>query len=162
MYRRRGYRVEEVGGTGDGGVDLTLRRHNDSTIAHLVQCKRYRSSTVSVREVREFYGAMAAHQTRCQGIFVTCGRYTDDARSFAADKPLRLIDGEELLTILNTTNPITPAAETFTNAPLQIKTPLCPSCQIPMQRRTAHQGVHAGKSFWGCPNYPRCRKIIDG
>jgi len=32
--------------------------------------------------------------------FVTCGRYTAEARTFAAGKPIRLIDGDELLSML--------------------------------------------------------------
>lgn len=162
IFRRQGYRVEETGRTGDGGVDLILRRNSDASTVHLVQCKRYKAWKVRAPEIREFFGAMAACRTRCEGIFVTCGRYTNEARAFAADKPIRLIDGDELLQILNATNPLTPAVETFTNPPPQTKAPLCPSCQRPMLRRTAQQGAHAGKSFWGCPNYPKCRQIIDG
>jgi hypothetical protein len=30
-----------------------------------------------------------------------------------------------------------------------------------MHRRTAQRGTHAGKPFWGCPNYPGCRQILD-
>ncbi len=38
--------------------------------------------------------------------------------------------------------------------------PLCPSCGMPMVLRTARQGAHQGQQFYGCPNFPRCRKII--
>jgi len=37
--------------------------------------------------------------------------------------------------------------------------PCCPLCGRPMRRRTARNGTHAGKSFWGCSTYPRCRGI---
>ena len=161
LFRRQGYRVDETGGTGDGGVDLILRRHNDPDVAHLVQCKRYRSWKVGIQEVREFYGAMAAHRTSCEGIFVTCGRYTSDARAFAADNPIRLIDGDELLRMLNSTNRVSPAVETFTDSQARAKTPVCPNCQIPLVRRTAQSGPFAGKPFWGCSNYPKCRTIVD-
>ena len=161
LFRRRGYRVDEVGGAGDGGVDLVLRRDGDNSIAHLVQCKRYTSWKVGVAEVREFYGAMAAQQSRCEGIFVTCGRYSADARAFAVGKPIRLIDGNELLAMLVSTNPIAPAVEAFTQPEPSAALPLCPRCRVPMQRRLAKQGFHAGKAFWGCPNYPGCRQILD-
>lgn len=40
--------------------------------------------------------------------------------------------------------------------------PTCPRCGVPMVRRTAQRGLHAGEAFWGCPNYPRCRaKRVD-
>ncbi|MDD5369401.1 MAG: DUF2726 domain-containing protein, partial [Anaerolineaceae bacterium] len=38
--------------------------------------------------------------------------------------------------------------------------PLCPKCGAPMMLRTASSGDHAGKQFYGCPNYPRCRGVV--
>jgi hypothetical protein len=52
LYRRQGYRVEEVGGPGDGGVDLVLRRDGSPRLEHLVHCKRWASWKVGVSEVR--------------------------------------------------------------------------------------------------------------
>jgi restriction system protein len=161
LFRRQGYHVDEVGGAGDGGVDLILRRDADNSIAHLVQCKRYTNWKVGVAEVREFYGAMAAHNSRCEGLLVTCGRYTAEARVFATGKPIRLIDGHELLSMFGAMNPIAPAVESFTTPKPPTSTPLCPRCAVPMQRRIAKHGPHAGKPFWGCPNYPDCRQILD-
>jgi len=40
-------------------------------------------------------------------------------------------------------------------------TPLCPDCGIPMQRQVARHGHYAGQAFYGCPNYPRCRQIVQ-
>jgi hypothetical protein len=37
--------------------------------------------------------------------------------------------------------------------------PICPKCGIPMVLRTATQGDHKGKQFYGCTNYPRCREV---
>jgi hypothetical protein len=39
--------------------------------------------------------------------------------------------------------------------------PVCPQCTSPMVRRTSRTGKNAGKSFWGCSQYPRCRGIIS-
>jgi ATP-dependent DNA helicase RecQ len=39
--------------------------------------------------------------------------------------------------------------------------PSCPECHEPMQLRTARQGRNAGGQFWGCKNYPTCKKIVD-
>jgi hypothetical protein len=36
--------------------------------------------------------------------------------------------------------------------------PTCPKCGVPMILRTASRGEHQGESFYGCPNYPRCRE----
>ena len=35
--------------------------------------------------------------------------------------------------------------------------PECPECGKPMKRRTARQGIRAGKDFWGCSAFPKCR-----
>lgn len=39
--------------------------------------------------------------------------------------------------------------------------PLCPTCKVAMILRTASRGVRAGKKFCGCPNYPKCRSVIN-
>jgi hypothetical protein len=39
--------------------------------------------------------------------------------------------------------------------------PLCPKCRVPMVRRVAKRGEHHGQAFFGCPNYPRCRKTVQ-
>lgn len=41
------------------------------------------------------------------------------------------------------------------------ETVLCPKCNIPMILRKASKGANAGKEFYGCPNYPQCREIIN-
>jgi len=38
--------------------------------------------------------------------------------------------------------------------------PRCPKCGAEMILRTAKSGANAGKRFWGCSNYPKCRSII--
>lgn len=40
------------------------------------------------------------------------------------------------------------------------QSPVCPKCGIPMVSRTASKGQNAGKQFWGCSNYPRCREVV--
>lgn len=39
--------------------------------------------------------------------------------------------------------------------------PQCPNCGIPMVRKTARQGDFKGRDFYGCPNYPTCREIVN-
>lgn len=38
--------------------------------------------------------------------------------------------------------------------------PQCPKCGVPMVLRTAKQGDRAGKPFYGCSSYPRCRETV--
>lgn len=41
------------------------------------------------------------------------------------------------------------------------ESPDCPKCGAQMVERTAARGASAGKKFWGCLNYPRCKQIIE-
>ena len=38
--------------------------------------------------------------------------------------------------------------------------PLCPLCSGLMVKRTAKGGDNAGKDFWGCANFPKCRGVV--
>jgi DNA-binding helix-hairpin-helix protein with protein kinase domain len=55
-------------------------------------------------------------------------------------------------------SPVTPAfyAQSVP-PPTGVSPPSCPRCRTPMVRRTARHGLHAGKPFWGCRRFPRCR-----
>lgn len=38
---------------------------------------------------------------------------------------------------------------------------ICPVCGGKLAVRKATRGANAGKNFWGCSNYPRCRYTTD-
>ncbi len=96
-FRRQGYQVEERGGSQpDGGVDLVLRKAGTKSV---VQCKHWRSTQVGVNLVRELYGVMTAEGAD-EAIVVSSGKYTKHAREFSEGKPIRLIDGEALLSMI--------------------------------------------------------------
>ncbi|WP_028865217.1 nuclease-related domain-containing protein [Psychromonas aquimarina] len=38
--------------------------------------------------------------------------------------------------------------------------PVCPKCGSAMTLRVAKKGKNAGNQFWGCTNFPQCRKVI--
>lgn len=40
-------------------------------------------------------------------------------------------------------------------------TPKCPICGAEMVLRQAHQGRFAGKMFYGCSRYPKCKSIVN-
>jgi restriction system protein len=92
-FRRRGFDVTEAGGSGgDGGVDLILGKNGERW---LVQCKHWRSTTVGVSVVREVYGVICV-QDADGGYVVTSGTFTQEARRFAQDSGVELIDGTGL------------------------------------------------------------------
>ena len=96
-YRRQGYGVTERGGAAAAArIDLELRTMDKTLV---VQCKRWKTRAVGVELVRELYGAMVGDEAN-GAIFVTSGRYTPDAIDFARDKPIKLVDGRELVELL--------------------------------------------------------------
>jgi len=63
------------------------------------------------------------------------------------------------LTPLPVAAPIEPVKE-FSKQETPNGAPLCPKCGVPMVVRTVTKGDYQGKQFYGCPNYPRCRKVL--
>lgn len=154
-FRRQGFQVSGFGGQGpDGGVDLGLTKNGQR---YLVQCKHWRTRQVGVTVVRELNGVMAAQGAQ-GGFVVTGGEFTKEAREFAKDTHIELIDGPKLHELIGNAaslkEALTPALESAGPA-----TPVCPRCGTPMVRREARQGKFAGQVFWGCGRYPKCSGI---
>lgn len=162
-FRRQGYAVEETGlGGADGGIDLVLRKQGQII---LVQCKQWRTRQVSVKVVREMFGLLAHHAANAV-IVVSIGDYTADARQFIQGKPIELINGEQLLSMVravqtpaetirnNSRFPKEPTASPMPAEPSPDDAPSCPTCETTMVRRANRRTRDA---FWGCPSYPRCR-----
>jgi restriction system protein len=155
-YRRQGFQVEYSLSRGaDGGVDLTLRK--DGRIS-LVQCKQWKVFSVGAPVIREMFGLLTAEKAD-EAIIVTSGKFTRDAQDFAAGKPIRLVDGPQLLALVQSvqTRPAGQEPETVIEASAQAAAPACPECGKPMLLRTARRGTNASNQFWGCSAYPACK-----
>lgn len=162
-YRRRGFLVEERGGaSADGGVDIALRKSGRMT---LVQCKHWKVYKVGVQPVRELLGVMS-HGKADEGVFVTSGTYTSEARDFARQNRIDLVDGDSLLQMVGSVRQThgSPSGQVTQPAPsprpsITGSAPACPKCGSPMALRTARTGQNAGSQFYGCTRYPACRGI---
>jgi len=95
LFQQKGYDVTMRGGSGDMGVDVLLTKENGQRA--VVQCKRYRH-TVGPDTVRELFGTMV-HERVHHAFLVTTAPISENARKWAADKPLTLIDGTLLIEI---------------------------------------------------------------
>lgn len=159
-FRRQGYQVEfSLNRGADGGVDLILRKEGRTS---LVQCKKWKVFSVGAPVVREMFGLMTAEHAD-ETIIVTSGKFTRDAQEFAAGKPIRLIDGQELLALVQSVQTTSPASTSNPDgAQNQITAPACPLCDRPMVQRTARRGSNAGNQFWGCSGYPACKGTRSG
>ena len=151
-YRRQGYHVDfSLGRGADGGVDLTLRRDGR---ASLVQCEQWKVFSVGAPVIREMFGLLHDQKVD-EAIIVTSGKFTRDAQDFAAGKPIQLIDGPQLLALVQSvqSNPTSTAAPSGAEDAV----PSCASCGQPMVLRTSKRGANAGNQFWGCSTYPACK-----
>ncbi|HCF7668144.1 TPA: restriction endonuclease [Pseudomonas aeruginosa] len=158
-FRRKGFTVIEKGGNGpDGGVDLVLHLGTDK---YLVQCKQWKAINVGVTVIREFFGVMAA-EGAAGGFFVTSGRFTSEAKLFAEDRNIHLVDGLSLKRWVNNYSETQAATSSYGLA--EPTAPYCPACNKLMVDRVARRGRSPGGAFWGCSNFPYCRgirKILD-
>jgi holliday junction DNA helicase RuvB len=92
LFREMGYTVEITPGTSDSGIDLLLRKNNQSIA---VQCRRW-SDAVGEPVVRDFYSALMSSGAQ-SGYVVTTSTFTSHAYSFAEGKPIKLVDLEALI-----------------------------------------------------------------
>ena len=154
VYRKRGYAVTRRGGANaDGGIDSVIEKNGQRSA---IQCKQWKESKVRVNEVREFLGALTAERIP-KGIFVTLCGYTDEARLFAHQNGIEVLDEAALLGLIETTD------ARFDSEVLEIfrdKRKICPKCESEMVLRTAAKGAEPGRQFWGCSTFPRCRFIM--
>jgi len=150
-YRRKGYRVlENTSGGADGGIDLRLERNGNR---YLVQCKQWKSVKVGVNIVREMYGVMI-HEKADGVIIVTSGMFTQEAKDFISDKPIDLIEGRQLVEMINSVQ----SSPSMQSEPPEVDgLRMCPKCGKELVLREARKGINAGNKFWGCSGYPNCR-----
>lgn len=94
-----GAEVKVTRASRDGGVDAIVMDPDPLRGGKFViQAKRY-TNTVNVAAVRELYGAVQAEGAN-KGILVTTSDYGADAYKFVREKPLQLLNGSNLLHML--------------------------------------------------------------
>jgi hypothetical protein len=96
VFQREGWKVRETGrqDAPDGNVDLELTRHGQRMI---VQCKRWTSNLVGVKQVREFAGTLMRESlSPSAGIFVTLSDFGEQARAEAQTIGITLVDNRDL------------------------------------------------------------------
>ena len=124
----------------------------------VVQCKPSSVYTVGIKPVRELRAAMAAAGVP-QGVVVACGTFTSEAKEFSRGENIQLIDGGELLRKIGALAPEQGQGLLKLATAGDFSTPTCPACGIKMSARTSST---EGRKFWGCPNYPRCKRTFFG
>lgn len=157
FFKQQGYEVKQAfSQKPDGGVDIWMRKDDQLT---LVQCKHWKARKVGIQILREMYAVMIEHNAS-KMIIVTSGDFTSEAIKYALDKRIWLINGGELVHMIEQVRN-RPAEEVVEVTPPKSATPLCPSCHAPLVMRTAKRGQNKGNQFYGCSSYPRCRYTKD-
>ena len=153
-FRQRGFKVVEMGGDqADEGVDLVVRKDEET---FLIRCNQWKAQRVGVRVVRELASVIAAQGAK-GGFVVTSGIYTSEAEWFARDCNIQLINGEALFGMLKEAqSKLHEGALPNSRRRADPAAPNCPVCGSEMRKREARRGKQPGNLFWGCSAYPRC------
>jgi restriction system protein len=92
-YRRDGYAVSRVDGA---AADFELRKEWRTL---LVSGKRWKVARTGIEPLRDLHAARVARDAH-EGLYVATGEVTDNARKFAADHRIRVVDGAELARLM--------------------------------------------------------------
>jgi len=95
LFDAMGYRVERTGRRGDFGADLVVERGG---VRVVVQAKRY-ERPVGIEAVQQAIGA-TRHYGADEAMVVTSAACTPAARALAASNEVRLVEREELVSLL--------------------------------------------------------------
>lgn len=156
LFAQAGFEPRMQSHGADGGVDIWLHsRHAEGPVA-VVQCKHWHGKQVGVKEVREFFGVMASRKV-ARGTYATTSTFTDDARVFAKENGIHLLDGDGLLALIGRRTPEQQQDLLAHAYEGEYWRPTCASCGSKMVERTPRKG---GKPFWGCAGYPKCRSTL--
>jgi len=148
-----------ISGTGsEGGIDILVYETRSDEPVSLARCKSWEPYRVGVKPVRELRRAVAEAKA-AQGVLLTACRFSQEALDYAASEGIRLVDGAGLLEMLGALPPEEAASLLRFATEGDFSTPTCPFCSIKMVQR---QSTKDGWKFWGCPNYPACKKTFAG
>jgi restriction system protein len=88
-WRREGYEVSRAGGA---PFDLELRREGRVS---LVACRRWKAERTGVEPLRELHAAGRKREAH-ELVYVAAGEVTEQARAFAKENNVRVVDGAEV------------------------------------------------------------------
>lgn len=157
LFEKLGYSLVDKRNLNEERTDMKLKRGGRLSI---VRCKKYYVRKVPLSMLLEFYKAIIREPDLEKGYFITTGFFSREARKFASEKQLELIDGVKLMDFVRIADSINAAEEKsdIQNSP---KRPgyACPMCGAHMVMRSVNSNTHA-THFWGCSAYPTCNGTL--
>jgi restriction system protein len=155
LFEKLGYSRVDSRGLDKERTDLKLKRDGRLSI---VRCKKYYVRKVPLSMVLEFYKALSGEPDLEKGYFITTGFFSKEARKFASEKQLELIDGAKLMDFVRIADSIDAAEEksAILNSSERFGY-MCPICGAQMVLRSVDSNPHTVTHFWGCSAYPACK-----
>ena len=155
-FEALGFTTRVAPAAADGGVDISLVAEGAEKASVLLQCKAWDAYGIGIKRLLALNAAMGAAGV-AEGMLVTPGRFTTEAKVFAAKQNIKLVDGAALLAMFSGLAAEKGLALLRFATDGDFLTPTCPACAVKMVSRQSTQG---GRKFWGCRNYPRCKHTI--
>lgn len=91
-------------------------------------------------------------------IIVCTGSFTADAERFAEGKPIKLVTGDQLQSLVSAVQSTPKEHLVIQQAVMNTsKVQHCPRCNSKLVARTAKRGTNGGNQFYGCEAFPKCR-----
>lgn len=97
LFRSLGYKVQVTSGSNDGGKDIILHKGNKMKF---VEVKRYTKNSIGRPLIQKLHSAIVDADA-VGGYFVTLSNFNKNARQYAANKNIELIDGDKLIHMIN-------------------------------------------------------------
>ncbi|MGM7428589.1 restriction endonuclease [Bacillus pacificus] len=96
FFRSLGYKVQVTSGSNDGGKDIILYKGNEMKF---VEVKRYTKNSIGRPFIQKLHSAIVDADA-VGGYFVTLSNFNKNARIYAANKNIELIDGDSLISMM--------------------------------------------------------------
>lgn len=151
-------RAVVIGAAAGSGVNIRLYQPGVEQPWIVVQCQPWNAYRVGIKPARDLVATMKAEKVG-EGVLVTAGKFTQEARDFARmEQCITLVDGAELLAKIASLPPEKASGLLRAATEGDFSTPTCPSCDLKM---VARKSTTHGRKFWGCPNYPGCKQTFS-
>jgi hypothetical protein len=103
LLKKMEFSVEQTSLSGDGGVDIIAYSQEPIIRGkYLIQCKNW-NNPVGQPVVRDLFGVVMGERAN-KGILITTSNFTEQARQFASDKNIELIENDTLIKLLTKYN----------------------------------------------------------
>ncbi|OJE28338.1 restriction endonuclease [Bacillus thuringiensis] len=96
VFRTLGYKFQVTSGSNDGGKDIILYKGNEMKF---VEVKRYTKSSIGRPDIQKLHSTIVDADA-VGGYFVTLSNFNKNARIYAANKNIELIDGDSLINMM--------------------------------------------------------------